>query len=193
MNKKYYHFEDDLHRFPDAWLFAVNGEKSRPACVAYISTGSQTAVILQPGSRSSLKMLLNELKQRGCGSRLQLVMTDIYAADWSRELELPRITDLVAAPKMLEDRRNSTYARLLRANGTHVCALDNGWMSIGACKVKIDGRRVALQHDGRELCVENDEGGTTHLTLPDGTIHELPQGLKQTLRCWKLERILQED
>ena len=23
MNKKYYHFEDDLHRFPDAWLYAV--------------------------------------------------------------------------------------------------------------------------------------------------------------------------
>ncbi|MBQ9368945.1 MAG: ComEC/Rec2 family competence protein [Victivallales bacterium] len=177
----------------DAWLFAVNGEKSRPACVAYISTGSQTAVILQPGSRSSLKKLLNELKQRGFGGRLQLVMTDIYATDWSRELEPPRITDLVAAPKMLEHRRNSTYARLLRASGTHVCAQDNDWMAIGACKVKIDGSRVALQHDGRELCVENDEGGTTRLTLPDGTIHELPQGLKQTLHCWKLERVLQED
>ena len=23
MNKKYYHFEDDLQKFPDAWLFAV--------------------------------------------------------------------------------------------------------------------------------------------------------------------------
>ena len=170
----------------DVWLFAVNGDKSRPACVAYVSAESQTAVILQAGSRSALKHLLNELKQRGFGGKLQLVMTDIYAADWGRELEMPRVTSLVADTKMLTHRRNQAYVRQLRASGTHVCARDNAWMSVGACKVKIDGKRVTLRHGDMELCVENDDGGTTTLLLPDGTRHLIPQGLKQRLFCRRL-------
>ena len=170
----------------DAWLFAVNGEKSRPACVAFVPAESQTAIILQAGSRSALKQLLNELKQRGFGKHLQLVMTDIYAADWGRELEIPRVTSLAAETKMLTHRRNQTFIRQLRASGTHICARDNAWLSIGTCKVKFDGRHVTLRHGDMKLFIENDEGGTTTLHLPDGTRHLIQQGLKQRLFCRKL-------
>ncbi|MBR4673136.1 MAG: ComEC/Rec2 family competence protein [Victivallales bacterium] len=160
-------------------LLAVNGEKSRPACVAFLPGNGKTAIILQQGDRTALKRMMSELKKRGAAKQLHLVLTDFYSAEWSRELDFSRIHSLCASTRLLNHRRNRSLVQKFRLNGTHICPGDNKCFFLEGCKVKITSGETALQIGNGNIRVKNDDGGTIFITLPNGTTYEIKQALRK--------------